>query len=219
MSHSPLEHALGTPARHGREAGPEQPGGSPREDERAATLGLCDLSGLPKIGVAGPQAAAWLASQGLVLPETPWACTPLPEGGWVARWGDDDYLVELIRADRIDSLHRDLRHRQGPQLIAVDRADAGIGICGARSAELLAQTCALDLCDPGCAPPGRLIMTRLAGVDCAVLALRDGGPPRFRIWCDPSYAVYLFETLLEIAGELGGGLVPPGRFDTALRET
>jgi sarcosine oxidase subunit gamma len=31
--------------------------------------------------------------------------------------------------------------------------------------------------------------------------------PCYRIWCDPTFARYFWETLLEIAVELGGGAI------------
>jgi sarcosine oxidase subunit gamma len=33
------------------------------------------------------------------------------------------------------------------------------------------------------------------------------GRPTLRIWCDGTYGHYLWETLLDIAGDLGGGAV------------
>jgi hypothetical protein len=49
-------------------------------------------------------------------------------------------------------------------------------------------------------------MARLAGAGCVVLPLAERSPC-YRIWIDPTMAVYLWETLVEICGELGGAVV------------
>jgi hypothetical protein len=40
-----------------------------------------------------------------------------------------------------------------------------------------------------------------------VLPQRIGEKTHYRLWLDPSYAIYLWETLLVIATEFGGGAV------------
>ena len=53
----------------------------------------------------------------------------------------------------------------------------------------------------------RLIMTRVAGVSCAVLPIEAAGIPQFRLWLDCSYGVYLWEALYEIVRDHGGEVV------------
>ena len=45
-------------------------------------------------------------------------------------------------------------------------------------------------------------MTRVAGVSCMLLPLKDSAG--LRIWCEASLGQYLWDTLLEIVRELGG---------------
>jgi sarcosine oxidase subunit gamma len=47
----------------------------------------------------------------------------------------------------------------------------------------------------------------MAGVGVTVLSKKNGKFPSYRIWCDGTYGVYLWETLAEIATELGGGCI------------
>ena len=53
-------------------------------------------------------------------------------------------------------------------------------------------------------------MTRVAGVSCCVFPDTIGGIPAYRIWVDTSYALYLWETLVEICESVGGGVIGAG---------
>ena len=90
------------------------------------------------------------------------------------------------------------------QLVPVVREDATLLLCGLRALDLLAQCCGYDFSR---SPSARLVYTRIAGVSCGILPQQVGGNPVYRIWFDPSYAIYLWETLAEIADGLGGGAV------------
>ena len=50
-------------------------------------------------------------------------------------------------------------------------------------------------------------MTMMVGVAVTVLTAGFGRTPCYRIWCDGTYGAYLWNTLLEIASELGGGAI------------
>ena len=49
-----------------------------------------------------------------------------------------------------------------------------------------------------------VVMTSMAGVGVTVIRQEQASGPFYRIWCDVTYAPYLWETLLGIAKELGG---------------
>jgi sarcosine oxidase, subunit gamma len=53
----------------------------------------------------------------------------------------------------------------------------------------------------------RVVMTSMTGVSVTVVRWLREGVPLYRIWCDPSFGAYLWETLLEVARDLGGGAV------------
>lgn len=55
-------------------------------------------------------------------------------------------------------------------------------------------------------------MTSMAGVGVLVIRRSDLETPCYRIWCDPTYAPYLWDTLAGIAAELGGGVVAAQAF-------
>ena len=78
---------------------------------------------------------------------------------------------------------------------------AGLLLAGRRCHELLAQTCNVNF--PGLDPAQReAVMTQMVGV--AVLVVHAGSDPSsgYRIWCDPTYAPYLWETLSDVAADL-----------------
>src|SRR5262249_45845638 len=79
----------------------------PDADERAALaiLGLCDVSGLRKLGVKGPGAEGWLRERGLELPPAVYDVLPLAGGGLIVRLGASDFFLEDgVGGEMIDSL-------------------------------------------------------------------------------------------------------------------
>lgn len=164
-------------------------------------LALADLSLRPRFGAKGPQAAQWLAAHGVAPPPQPNSWLPLA-GGFVARLGLSEFLVEGVAAS---ALAADM---PPAGVYPVPREDAAIGLAGPKLNELLLQTCnvnfrALDLA------MRPMVLTSLAGV--TVTALPEGNDG-CRIYCDYTFGDYLWRTLLEIAGELGGGATDAARF-------
>ena len=170
------------------------PGADGGDAERAAVLGIADLSLLPRAGVKGRGAADWLADLGLALPTLTNSWISLPGNGLVARLGLTEYLVEGAAAARMQAART-------TGVYPVLRQDASFALCGVRLNELLLQTCNVDfrVLD---AEPGTVILTSMAGVGVTILSLGNG---TYRLWCDGTYGLYLWETLVEIAREIGGG--------------
>lgn len=173
--------------------------------QRAAIVGIVgivDLSHLPRAGAKGPGAADWLAALGLAVPHQPNSWNRLPGEGLIARLGLTEFLVEgdasivdtLMQADRTAGVYPVLRQ------------DASFALCGARVNELLLQTCNVDFRTLD-AEPSKLILTSMAGVGITILATRTGTLPCYRLWCDGTYGLYLWDTLVGIAEELGGGCI------------
>lgn len=171
---------------------------------RAKTLGLADVSYLHRTGFKGQGAAAWLAEQGVPVPQTPNTWRALPHGGFIARLGLTEYLIEDGLTGRTSAklAHREPALRVYPVL----RQDLALALCGEALPELLLQTCnvnfhALDLT----AAP--VVLTSMAGVAITVLPGERLGRPYYRLWADGTYGTYLWDTLAGIAAELGGGPV------------
>jgi sarcosine oxidase subunit gamma len=170
--------------------------------QRAAVLGVADLSHLPRAGVKGRGAADWLAELGMTVPAQPNSWSTLPGGGLVARLGLTEYLVEgdaaivatLMQTGRTAGVYPVLRQ------------DASFALCGSQVNELLLQTCNVDFRTLD-AELSKLIMTSMAGVGITILATRTGDRPCYRLWCDGTFGFYLWGTLVGIAEELGGGCI------------
>jgi len=171
---------------------------------RLGAVGICDVSLLAKLGVKGTGAAGWLAEQGLKVPEKVYASAPLEAGGLVVRLGADEFLIEAGSLDGSLSALRERMPDDALHVAPVVREDAALLLAGPRATELLLQTCGYEFAK---SQDRRLVYTRIAGVSCGVLPQQILGNQGYRIWFDPSYALYLWETLVEIATEFGGGMV------------
>ena len=116
---------------------------------------------------------------------------------------DEFFLEDGFAGCEVDRL-RDGPDAVGGESWRVERQDGGFALAGAGALGVMAQTCGVDLAE---ALPDRLLMTRVAGVSCSILPRTDGGSLVYRLWVDASFAVYLWEQLVQIAGDLGGGVV------------
>jgi sarcosine oxidase subunit gamma len=173
------------------------------QNEWATCLGLADTSLLEKWGLRGSGAADWLATMGVAAPAEVYATRPLSEGGLIARIGKEEFFLEAATCSQSFGSLRDALST-GSGCTAVVREDASFLVTGSRSLDLFAQTCSHRFAT---SRVDEWVYTRVAGVNCGILPQSQGDQTRYRLWFDPSYAVYLGETLLGIATELGGGAV------------
>jgi sarcosine oxidase subunit gamma len=72
--------------------------------------------------------------------------------------------------------------------------------------ELFLQTCNVDFRTLD-ANPAQVILTSMAGVSVTVISAKSNNTPSYRVWCDGTYGIYMWETLAAIAAELGGGCI------------
>jgi sarcosine oxidase subunit gamma len=161
---------------------------------------------LTRFGVKGPNAAAWLESQNVPIPETPNTWCPFSEDGLVARLGITEFLIE-------DGLNTSIALRltescQNPpaKVYPVLRQDLAIGLSGLAVNDLLLQTCNINFqaLDLNTRP---VLLTSMIGVTVTIIPGERSGQPFYRIWCDNTFGNYFWETLLEIAQELGGNAI------------
>ena len=173
-----------------------------RDADRAAILGVTDLSQRSRAGVKGSGAAGWLSQLGIQLPPEPNSWCELPGGGLIARLGLTEYLVENDEL-LVDTI---MQTERTAGVYPVLRQDAVFALCGSRVNELLLQTCNVDFRILK-TEPSQVVLTSMAGVGVTVLDTHTGNSPVYQIWCDGTYGIYLLETLIEIAQELGGGCI------------
>lgn len=172
----------------------------------ASRLGVCDLSALTRTGLKGPGAASWLAARGIDVPDHPNTWVPLAGGGLIARLARSEFLLEDGPAgDTAIRLAAEL-HAGIDGVTPVRRQDCALALVGDRVGELLAQTCNVDFSSR---PTGHraVTLTMMVGLSVAILRREAASMPGYRLWCDATAGAYLWETLTQIAGELGGGPV------------
>lgn len=173
-----------------------------QDEHKAKILGIADVSGQARAGVKGRGAADLLAKLGMTIPARPNSWNTLPDQGLVARLGLTEFLVEG-NAQLVEQV---MRAERVPGVYPIQRQDAAFALCGSRVNELLLQTCNVDFRILN-TEPSKVVLTSMAGVGITILSMKTGELPSYRIWCDGTYGVYLWETLVEIATELGGGCI------------
>jgi sarcosine oxidase subunit gamma len=167
-----------------------------------------------RFGCKGPRAAEWLAAQGIVPPAraNTWTSSGAGEAELlVARLGTAEFFVEGPAESAVRSL---ATHPAG--VYPVLREDCALALSGAACDHVLAQVCNVHFAalDPAARA---VIMTLMVGVavlvvphadagvaNAAGMPNSDAGPRRYRIWCDPTFGDYLYETLRELVLESGG---------------
>jgi sarcosine oxidase, subunit gamma len=174
---------------------------------------LSDISGLKKLGLKGPGVAAWLASRRIDLPADIFRATRTSDGGWTVRLGTAEFMLEASSSDDQMS-HLEASLESLPLgVYRVPHEEATFLLAGGRTGLVFAQTCGIDFRK---AVPGLVIYSRVAGVSCGILPTADEHGLSYRIWLDPSYADYLWETLAGVVRELDGHCTPSPARDTAL---
>lgn len=185
---------------HGMQAAMELPG-----DHFTPAVLLADASCLPRMGVKGPQAEAWLRDAGATVPADVNTWARPAEGVLVARLGRSEFFLEDgARGTMVERWRAALA--AAPGLYPVQRQDAALVLAGHRLNDLLVQTCNVNL--KAYAPGDRAaVMTSMAGVSVLALWEELAVGPVLRVWCDGTLGPYLWETLLGIAREEGGAAV------------
>lgn len=179
---------------------------------QGSALQLRDVSWRRRFGCKGPDAEAWLATQGFSSPLgiNRWSCDE--RGMLVARLTTSEFLIQCERShssnfaamwDLLGSFPR------MTGIYPVPRQDFVIEISGAAIQQFLTQVCSVDFrfalrsCSSG---SGEVLLTSMVGVAVVVIVRAGIAGPRLTIWSDPTYAHYFWTTLLEVVTDLGGGV-------------
>lgn len=163
-----------------------------------------------RVGIKGPRAAEALKQLGLAVPGNPNTWAPLRDqdrdDSWnvVGRLGATEFFVEERgEAAGIAALEQ-LTAGDFAGAYPVLREDTALVLGGESAHDALAQVCNVDF---GALDLGRhpVVMTLMVGVGVLVLPQRqpDDGAI-YRIWCDPSFGSYLWETLAEVVEKISG---------------
>ena len=175
------------------------------EHKRKVNLGICDVSCFSRFGVKGRNVVQWLNEQKVEIPSEPNAWVQQGES-LVLRLGNSEFLVEdQLEGKACGSLDGAVMP-EAYGVYRIQRNDTALLLSGSHVQELFSEICAIDLRD-GALPYGKVVMTQMAGISVTVLRQKFNGEDVYRLWCDGTYGPYLWETLLEIAEEVGGGAV------------
>lgn len=175
------------------------------EQARKKILGVTDVSCLSRYGVKGPQASQWLADREVAIPSNPNSWTLCDQKTLVLRLGGSEFLIEdQFGGLACKKLANNTARVAG--VYKVPRADAAFILSGSEVLNMFSELCSLDLREKSL-PAKDVIMTQIAGVSAIVLRQTLNGEPIYKVWCDGTYGSYMWEVMLEIAVELGGGAV------------
>jgi sarcosine oxidase subunit gamma len=173
------------------------------DDARAVQqVAIGDRSARRRCGFKGPGTAAWLEQNAIPVPPQPNTWLPLDGGGVVARLGRTEFLIEDAPGGTRCAGLLALAPPRG--VYAVLRQDAELVVQGPKAPDLLLQTCSVDFASLELsARPA--VLTSMVGVGVTVVPEPAAGVISYRIWCDGSFAPYLWQTLVDVARDLGGG--------------
>jgi sarcosine oxidase subunit gamma len=175
------------------------------EQARKKILGVTDVSCLSRYGVKGAQAAKWLAERQVTTPANPNSWSVSDQNTLVLRLGGSEFVLEdQFAGSTCARLASDTN--RVPNVYKVPRADAAFILSGSEVLNMLSELCSLDLREKSLGAE-EVIMTQIAGISAIVLRQDLNGEQVYRIWCDGTYGPYLWDVMVEIAVELGGGAV------------
>jgi sarcosine oxidase subunit gamma len=171
---------------------------------------FADHSARARCGCKGPSAGNWLAAQGCRVPVAPNSATLDADGVWVARLASSEFLIEAVEGggERVAALRAGLAERARPRdVYPVPRQDQVMTLSGSGLPGLLRQICGVDfapLLEPAATADGPVVLTSMIGVGIVAWPRRRvGGEPAVTLWCEPSYAHYFWNTLLEVGADQG----------------
>ena len=174
-------------------------------------LALCDLSGLPRVGVKGAGAVDWLTAKGFVVPANSNSALRQNDGVLLARLAPNEFLLlgeestsyssieNLVQQDEFPSKTTD----QGkPFLVPRQHSQIWFRITGSKSVDMLAKLCAIDFRDSNFMML-QVAQTSVARLNAIILRedLGSSSSHGFHILADRGSAEYLWDCILDAGGE------------------
>jgi len=166
-----------------------------------------------RLGLKGPNAEAWLVAHGLA--PAPSANTwQRANGALVGRLATSEFLVEAMESSAqaaVAAAAAELYATDRPQgVYPVVRHDLVLRLQGPKLNELLRQICGVNfqpLLTEARTDQGPLLMTSMIGASVVVVPVQGTVAAELILWVDPSFAMYFWTTLLQVAAEIGGGVL------------
>jgi sarcosine oxidase subunit gamma len=160
---------------------------------------LQQVVNLARIGLKGPNAAAWLGQQGIPLPEraNTWCTTGDDEQDICVRLGASEFLLERADGNALRKLQGEIAAHI-PGVYPVLREDCAFVIAGDAADDVLAQMCNVNFAALR-AEAREAVMTLMIGVAVTVVPQGNAAQRRYRLWCDPTFGDYVWSSLNEVA--------------------
>ncbi len=188
--------------------------GRPLEQEaaQARSLGLADLSVLPRTGFKGPGAVEWLTAQGLDIGADSNKAYRQPDGALAARLAPSEIfliggldgsgdLMTRVNTAWFWSSNKPRRLIGYP----MPRADshAWFMVCGQLAPAMFAKICAIDLRVHRFVE-GAIAQTSIAKMNAIIIRADLGAILAFHLLADSASAEYLWHCVLDAMEEFGG---------------
>ena len=178
------------------------------EAAQAESLGLADLTPLPRIGFKGWNIAPWLAGNGAEMGEASNRAYPQSDGARIARLAPGEALVLADRngaGPLIETLDQawSMAEADGCFRVARDETSCWLLLTGAHAPSMLAKVCAVDL-RPQVFAPDAIAQTNVARLNVIVIRGDIGPVPAYDLITDIASAVYLWDALLDAMAEYDG---------------
>lgn len=170
------------------------------------SLGLADLSPLPRTGIKGPRAFAWLVEAGWPVPTANNTVAMQEAGHIVARLGDREAIV-LVRFDADHDRVRQLADAiPGGGAWVVPRRDTNcwFRLRGDRAVDCLQKLCGVDL-RAAHFPAGSVAQTSVARLNAIVIRDPAAEGHEFHLLADSASAGWFWNAVLDAMDEFGGG--------------
>ena len=187
-------------------------GDAKAEIKAAKTLGLADLSVLPRTGFKGAGTADWLAAQGVAVPENSNCAARQDGGALAARLAPGELLIlddesgeGALVAKLNGAWSAETRPPETPRGFPVPRQDshAWFMVTGEKAAAMFAKICAVDL-RPQVFADLQIAQTSVARLSAVIIRNDRGGTPAFHLLFDSASATYLWDVLIDAMEEFGG---------------
>jgi sarcosine oxidase subunit gamma len=180
----------------------------PGDEAAARTLGIADLSPLPRAGFKGGGAIAWLQGQGVSGIERDNMADAQADGCLAARLAPTEVLLLGGldgNAGLCASLEEAWSYEAAPATYPVLRSDASFwfAITGGHAATMFAKMCGVDL-RPARFADGAIAQTSLARMSAIIIRHDLGDTLAYYILGDSAAAAFMWSCLIDAMGEFGG---------------
>lgn len=178
------------------------------ETEAPGKLVLTDLTNLPRFGLRGKNAAAYLTSLGLNIPDAPNKSALQADGSRLLRLSQGEFLFLGSLSD-FGAAVRTLEQAFPPEgkngVYGLPRQDthAWFWLAGPESVDALAKLCGVDL-SPKAFAPDAIAQTSVAHINAIIVNAGNVAAPAFHLLPDRPSAGSFEDAVVDALQEFGG---------------